>query len=81
VCNRKIVFSGVDIFGELWHDEKAEKRGCSSVVERHLAKVNVARSNRVSRFLVKHSIKGLLKDINNFRKPFLSFISVVLIFS
>jgi hypothetical protein len=25
------------------------KRGCSSVVERHLAKVNVARSNRVTR--------------------------------
>jgi hypothetical protein len=24
--------------------------GCSSVVERHLAKVNVARSNRVTRF-------------------------------
>lgn len=27
--------------------------GCSSVVERHLAKVNVARSNRVTRFQVK----------------------------
>jgi hypothetical protein len=30
----------------------SEIRGCGSVVERHLAKVNVARSNRVTRFLV-----------------------------
>ena len=30
--------------------QTTESSGCSSVVERHLAKVNVARSNRVTRF-------------------------------
>jgi hypothetical protein len=35
--------------------------GCSSVVERNLAKVDVARSNRVSRLKIKTHIKNLRK--------------------
>ncbi len=34
----------------LRHNNKRTNCGYSSVVERHLAKVNVARSNRVTRF-------------------------------
>jgi hypothetical protein len=37
-------------------------RGCSSVVERNLAKVDVARSNRVSRLTIKIHIKRFTKS-------------------
>jgi hypothetical protein len=41
----------VDTISDFWHICKASNIcGYSSVVERHLAKVNVARSNRVTRF-------------------------------
>lgn len=41
--------------------------GYSSVVERHLAKVNVARSNRVTRFQVKPLEVKNYKGFNVFR--------------
>lgn len=41
---------------------QTKRCGYSSVVERHLAKVNVARSNRVTRLLKSKNIKQLLRD-------------------
>ena len=53
---------GVDKLRAICEIKKCTKCGCGSVVERHLAKVNVARSNRVTRFLKRVSVSLGFKD-------------------
>jgi hypothetical protein len=43
--------------------KKPLARGCSSVVERNLAKVDVARSNRVSRLSVESIVEKYLDSL------------------
>ena len=56
------IFESIDLVRNAFQQQVSMRQvcGCGSVVERHLAKVNVARSNRVTRLINRLALRTYL---------------------